>query len=302
MKISTHMYNIGQGLKNVWRNKMFSLASIATMTACIFLFGIFYSLGANFQSMVKTAEEGVAVTVFFNEGTSKARIEEIGKEISKRPEVASYDYISAEQAWEDYQKEYFGDNPALAAGFADDNPLANSANYEIYLSDVSMQSTLVSFLEGLDGVRQVNKSEVAAKTLTDINKAITIVSMAIVIILLAVSVFLISNTVMVGISVRREEIAIMKLIGAKDAFVRQPFVVEGIFIGLIGSAIPLILLYFIYGRVIRYAAEEFNFLSKMVTFIPVETIFRTLVPISLILGIGIGWVGSRVTLHKHLRV
>ncbi len=302
MKISTHMYNIGQGLKNVWRNKMFSLASIATMTACIFLFGIFYSLGANFQSMVKTAEEGVAVTVFFNEGTSKARIEEIGKEISKRPEVASYDYISAEQAWEDYQKEYFGDNPALAAGFADDNPLANSANYEIYLSDVSMQSTLVSFLEGLDGVRQVNKSEVAAKTLTDINKAITIVSMAIVIILLAVSVFLISNTVMVGISVRREEIAIMKLIGAKDAFVRQPFVVEGIFIGLIGSAIPLVLLYFIYGRVIRYAAEEFNFLSKMVTFIPVETIFRTLVPISLILGIGIGWVGSRVTLHKHLRV
>jgi cell division transport system permease protein len=165
-----------------------------------------------------------------------------------------------------------------------------------------MQSTLVSYLEGLDGVRQVNKSEVAAKTLTDINKAITIVSMAIVIILLAVSIFLISNTVMVGISVRREEIAIMKLIGAKDAFVRQPFVVEGIFIGLIGSAIPLILLYFIYGRVIKYAASEFNFLSNMVTFIPVETIFKTLVPISLLLGIGIGWIGSRVTLHKHLRV
>ena len=302
MKISTHIYNVGQGLKNVWRNKMFSLASIATMTACIFLFGIFYSLGTNFQSMVKTAEEGVAVTVFFTEGTSQARIDEIGKEISKRPEVANYEFISAEQAWADYQEEYFGDNPELAAGFADDNPLANSANYEIYLSDVAMQSTLVSYLEGLDGVRQVNKSEVAAKTLTDINKAITIVSMAIVIILLAVSIFLISNKVMVGISVRREEIAIMKLIGAKDAFVRQPFVVEGIFIGLIGSAIPLILLYFIYGRVIKYAASEFNFLSNMVTFIPVETIFKTLVPISLLLGIGIGWVGSRVTLHKHLRV
>ncbi len=281
---------------------MFSLASIATMTACIFLFGIFYSLGTNFQAMVKTAEEGVAVTVFFDEGISQARIEEIGGEISKRPEVASYDFVSAEDAWAEYQEEYFGGNEALAAGFADDNPLANSANYEIYLSDVAMQSTLVSFLEGLDGVRQVNKSEVAAKTLTDINRAITIVSMAIVIILLAVSVFLISNTVMVGISVRREEIAIMKLIGAKDAFVRQPFVVEGVFIGLIGSAIPLILLYFIYGKVISYAANEFNFLSNMVNFIPVETIFRTLVPISLVLGIGIGWIGSRVTLHKHLRV
>ena len=302
MKISTNIYNIGQGLKNVWRNKMFSLASIATMTACIFLFGIFYSLGTNFQSMVKTAEEGVGVTVFFDEGISQSRIEEIGTEISKRPEVASYNFVSADDAWAEYQEEYFGNNPELAAGFAEDNPLANSANYEIYLSDVAMQSTLVSFLEGLDGVRQVNKSEVAAKTLTDINQAITIVSMAIVAILLGVSVFLISNTVMVGISVRREEIAIMKLIGAKDAFVRQPFVVEGVFIGLIGSAIPLILLYFIYGKVISYAANEFNFLSNMVTFIPVETIFKTLVPISLVLGIGIGWFGSRVTLHKHLRV
>ncbi|SDB42800.1 cell division transport system permease protein [Pseudobutyrivibrio sp. YE44] len=302
MKISTHIYNIGQGLKNVWRNKMFSLASIATMTACIFLFGIFYSLGTNFQSMVKSAEEGVAVTVFFDEGLSQDRIDEIGNEIKKRVEVSSYNYVSADQAWEDYQKEYFGDNPDLAKGFEEDNPLANSANYEIYLNDVSMQPTLVSFLEKLDGVRKVNQSEVAAKTLTDINKAITIVSMAIVIILLAVSVFLISNTVMVGISVRREEIAIMKLIGAKDAFVRAPFVVEGIFIGLIGSIIPLVLLFFIYDKVVKYASEEFNFLSNMVSFIPVETIFRTLIPISLLLGIGIGWVGSRVTLHKHLRV
>ena len=94
----------------------------------------------------------------------------------------------------------------------------------------------------------------------------------------------------------------MKLIGAKDAFVRQPFVVEGVFIGLVGSAIPLVLLYLIYGKVIEYAAAQFNFLSNMVSFIPVETIFRTLVPVSLALGIGIGWIGSRVTLHKHLRV
>ncbi len=302
MKISTHIYNIGQGLKNVWRNKMFSLASIATMTACIFLFGIFYSLGTNFQSMVKTAEEGVAVTVFFDEGISQTRIDEIGEEIKKRVEVKNCNYVSAEQAWADYQEEYFHGNEDAAAGFADDNPLANSANYEIYLNDVSMQPTLVSFLEGLDGIRQVNQSEVAAKTLTDINKAITVVSMAIVIILLAVSVFLISNTVMVGISVRREEIAIMKLIGAKDAFVRAPFVVEGIFIGLLGSIIPLLLLFFIYEKVVEYASSEFSFLSNMVSFIPVETIFRTLVPISLILGIGIGWFGSRVTLHKHLRV
>ena len=302
MKVSTHAYNVGQGMKNVWRNKMFSLASIATMSACIFLFGIFYSLGANFQSMVKTAEEGVAVTVFFDEGITDERIEEIGTEISKRAEVASYNFVSADEAWETFQLEYFDGNEDLAAGFADDNPLANSANYEIYLSDVSMQSTLVSFLEGLDGVRQVNQSEVAAQTLTDINNAMTAIFLGIVIILLAVSIFLISNTVNVGISVRREEIAIMKLIGSKDAFVREPFIIEGVFIGFMGSIIPLALLYLMYGKVIEYMSSEFNFLSSMVSFIPVEEIFNTLVPISLILGVGIGFIGSRITLHKHLRV
>lgn len=302
MKISTHGYNMGQGVKNVWRNKMFSLASIATMTACIFLFGIFYSLGTNFESMVHSAEEGVAITVFFEPGTTEEQIKEIGKEIGKRPEVSKYNYISAEEAWDSFKDDYFHGKEELAAGFADDNPLADSSSFEIYLNDVSMQPTLVSFLEGLKGVRQVNQSEVAAKTLTDINAAITIIFMAIIIILLAVSVFLISNTVTVGISVRKEEIAIMKLIGAKDGFVKEPFIVEGILIGFIGSVIPLIALYFMYGKVITYVAEEFKFLSDMITFIPVDEIFKTLIPVSLILGIGIGWLGSRITLHKHLRV
>lgn len=302
MKISTHAYNVGQGMKNVWRNKMFSLASIATMSACIFLFGIFYSLGTNFSTMLKTAEEGVAVTVFFDQGITQERIEAIGQEISKRPEVSTYNFVSAEQAWESFKVEYFNGNEELAAGFADDNPLANSANYEIYLNDVSMQKTLVSFLEGLEGVRQVNQSEVAAETLTDINSALTVIFMGIVIILLAVSIFLISNTVTVGISVRREEIAIMKLIGSKDAFVREPFIIEGIFIGFVGSIIPLVLLYFMYEKVVGYMASEFNFLSSMVSFVSVNEIFETLIPISLILGVGIGFLGSRFTLHKHLKV
>lgn len=302
MKFSTFFYNVGQGFKNIWRNKMFSLASIATMSACIFLFGIFYSIGTNFSSMILAAEQGVAVTVFFDEGISDSRIEEIGEEIGKRAEVSKYNFVSADEAWETFKVEYFDGNEALAAGFADDNPLANSENYEIYLNDVSMQPTLVSFLEGLDGVRQVNQSEVAAQTFADLNKLLAFIFMGIIIILLAVSIFLISNTVTVGISVRKEEIAIMKLIGAKDSFVRAPFVVEGIVIGLIGSAIPLGLMRVLYATVITYIAEQFNFLSSMISFIPVNVIFETLIPISLILGVGIGWLGSRITLHKHLRV
>ncbi|MCR4674391.1 MAG: permease-like cell division protein FtsX [Lachnospiraceae bacterium] len=302
MKISTLTYNFKQGLINIWRNKMFSLASIATMTACIFLFGVFYALGMNFGSMVQSAEEGVAVTVFFEEGISEEQIETIGNEISTRPEVANYNFVSAEEAWESFKEYYFEGNEEAAAGFEDDNPMANSANYEVFLNDVSQQDNLVEFLEGLEGVREVKQSEMAADVLTDFNNLIALIFVAIIVILIAVAVFLISNTVTVGISVRREEIAIMKLIGAKDTFVRAPFIVEGIVIGLIGSVIPLGLLYALYGNIVRYVSEKFSMLSSLMEFVPVKELFRVLLPVSLILGVGIGFIGSRFTLKRHLKV
>lgn len=202
MRISSFFYSIKQGIKNIWRNKMFSVASIATMCACIFLFGLFYSIVENFQSMVKEAEEGVAISVFFNEGISQEQIDEIGNKIGKRVEVASYEFISADEAWERCKETYFGGSEEAAEGFAE-NPLANSASYEIYMKDVSMQDALVTYLESLDGVREVHHSAVVANTLSDFNKLIAYVSGGIILILLAVAIFLISNTVTVGISVRR---------------------------------------------------------------------------------------------------
>ncbi|MGN0311401.1 MAG: permease-like cell division protein FtsX [Lachnospiraceae bacterium] len=301
-RFSTFLYTLKQGVSNIGKNKMFSLASIATMSACIFLFGIFYSIVVNFQNVVKEAEEGVAVTVFFEEGISQERIDKIGEEIGKRAEVADIQFVSGEEAWESYKEKYFEGKEELSEGFADDNPLANSANYQIYLSDVSMQSTLVSYLEDLDGVRQVNKSDVVANTLSDFNKLLGYVSAAIILILLMVAVFLISNTITVGIGVRREEIAIMKLIGATDYFVRAPFVVEGVLIGLIGSVLPLLILYLMYGRVINYIVNRFVFLNNVLNFLPVSVVFKTLVPVALILGVGIGFLGSRFTIRKHLSV
>lgn len=302
MRISTFFYSVKQGIINIWRNKMFSLASMATMAACIFLFGLFYSIVTNFQSMVKDAESGVAVTVFFDNGISQGQIDQIGDMIKKRAEVSNIEYISAEDAWNDFKDIYFDGNEEAASSFANDNPLANCASYEIYMNDISMQSTLVTYLESVDGVREVKQSEVVANTLTDFNKLIGYISVGIILILLCVAVFLISNTITVGISVRREEIGIMKLIGATDYFVRAPFVVEGILIGLIGSAIPLGLLYVLYGKVIVYIADKFKFISSMMNFLPVNQVFHTLVPVALILGVGIGFIGSRFTIRKHLKV
>jgi cell division transport system permease protein len=281
---------------------MFSLASIATMAACIFMFGLFYIIVTNFTSMVKEAEESVAVTVFFDEGISQERIDEIGEEINKRVEVSESVFISAEEAWEEVKADYFEGNEEIAASFEGDNPVANSAHYEIYLSDVSMQNSLVVFLEKLDGVRSVKQSEMVAETLSDFNRLIGYVSAGIILILLCVAVFLISNTVTVGISVRKEEIAIMKLIGASDFLVRAPFVVEGMVIGLIGAFIPLALLYVLYGRIVIYISEKFSFIGSMFSFLPARTIFEMLVPVAILLGVGIGFIGSTFTIRKHLKV
>lgn len=317
MRISTFGYVGKQGVKNIWRNKMFSLASIATMSACIFLFGLFFSILVNFQYIIKSAEEGVAITVFFNDDATEEQKKEIGEQLESRDDVSEVKYVSADDAWAGFQKEYFGDNPELAEGFKDDNPLAGSDNYEVYMKTVkgdnkdliakskslsATQQDLVKFAQSLDGVRQVNKSDVVANTLSSVNMLVAYVSIAIIAILLGVSIFLISNTVTTGITVRKEEIAIMKYIGAKDFVVRSPFVIEGLIIGLFGAVIPLALLYFLYDKAVVYIMEKFSILKNIITFLPVGNVYIYLLPIGLVMGIGIGFLGSYFTVRKHLRV
>lgn len=299
MRISTLAFTFKQGFKNIFRNKVFSLASLATIAACTFLFGIFYSLVVNVQYSVKEAQSGVAVTVFFDEDVTDERIKELGDVIKARPEVSEVIYVSAEDAWESFKDDYLGE---YADGYEGDNPLEGSDNFEIYMKDVSKQSGLVAFLESTEGIREVNRSDATADILTNINTLISYISLVIVGILLAVSLFLISNTVAMGIAVRKEEIAIMKLIGAKDFIVRSPFVIEGILIGLFGAALPMVAIYYLYVNVIIVAGQKFAALSDILKFMPVEELFRQLLPIALILGVGIGFIGSIFTVRKHLKV
>ena len=190
------------------------------------------------------------------------------------------------------KQEYFGDDSEAADGFKDDNPLANSSNYRVYMNNIEKQSELVAYIKTLDNVREVNQSEQAAKTLGSINRIVSYVSVAVIVILLLIAIFLISNTISVGITVRKDEIGIMKYIGATDSFVRAPFLLEGMILGLIGAGIPLIILYFCYNNVVTYVYTKFSVLLGVVDFIPVGQIYQTLVPVALALGIGIGLVGS----------
>ena len=216
--------------------------------------------------------------------------------LGRREEVYKYDFVSADDAWAEFSKQ-LGE---YAEGFTE-NPLANSANYQIYLKDVKMQNQLVNYLEGVEGVRKVNKSDFTAETLSGVDMVLIYVFVGIIVILFAVSIFLISNTVTMGISVRKEEITIMKYIGATDFFVRAPFVFEGIILGIIGSIIPMGLLYYLYILATDLIKSKFAFLSFL-TFLPPMNIFAYLFPFSVLIGVGIGFIGSFFTVHKHLRV
>ncbi len=302
MKIRSVGYCTRQGFKNISRNRLFSLASIATISSCIFLFGVFFCIVFNFQNMVKETEKNLCVTVFFDKDITEDRIKEIGADIKLREEVERVEYTSADEAWDEFKVNYFAGYEELADDFKDDNPLVYSSSYAIYLNDPAMQSSLVSYLENTDGIRKVNYSADTARNITDVAKLVGYISIAIIIVLLAVSIFLISNTITVGVTVRKEEISIMKLIGATDSFVKAPFVVEGVIIGLIGSLIPLGIIYFAYEYIVDYICSKIAFLATGGYFVPLNEVIIYLVPVSLILGIGIGFIGSGITLRKHVKI
>ena len=283
----------------MFKNGWYSLASVATIGACLFLLNMFYSIVANMQHILYHIEEGVSVTVFFNEDVTDEAIDAIGQEILQRAEVRDVVYHSDEEIWATFGPSYFGED--YQEGFPE-NPLKGEHNYEVFLQNVSLQDQLVEWLQSKPEVRLVRYSEATASTLSGFNMMLVYISAAIIIILLAVSIFLISNTVRVGISVRSEEIGIMKYIGATDFFVRAPFVLEGMLIGFIGAVIPLQLVYYLYDYVLNTITTRFEMLSSMLSFLTLQEVYKVLAPVSILMGVGMGLIGSYFTVRKYLKV
>ena len=292
-----------QGLVNICRNIWFSLASTAIISACIFLFCVFFSVITNIEYMVRTAETTMGITVFFDENLTEDEIRNIGAEIEseKSKIIKEIKFVSAEEAWDSFKTEYFGAEEALAEGFADDNPLAGSS-YEIRLNRITDQDGMVAYLQGLSGVRKVNYSNSAATGLESFNKILGLLFGVLIAMLLAVAVFLISNTISVAAEFRKNENRIMRLIGATNFMIRAPFVVEGTVLGLIGAMIPLGVMLFVYRQTVEYVMNRFELLSGIIQFLPLGTFYPMMSAISLALGGGLGFFVSFFTIRKELRV
>ena len=275
---------------------------MATVSACIFLFCVFFAIVANLNFVIRNFETKVGITVFFDEGMTDEEIKNLGPTFAASPYVKSVEFTSADEAWNEFKNEYFEGKEELAEGFADDNPLSGSSSYTIFLNDIEKQDEFVAYLESVPGVRQVNYSSDTGSSLKNLNKLISIVSLILVLLLLTVGMFLISNTIAVSAEFRKNEIKIMKLIGATNHMVRAPFLVEGVVIGLIGAAIPLIIVYFLYNKAIMYLQSHFGMLSDLFSFVPIEDIFPYMAAVALLLGVGMGFIVSRITIRKYLKV
>lgn len=299
--MKTLSYGLKQGFKNIVQNKIFSLVAIGTIAICLFMLGLFYALLTNFQHIMYNVESSVGLTVFFDEGIEPEEIDVLGTKIRAHKGVEEVLYVSPTEAWNRFQEEMYHGSENLKDTFGDENPLQDSASFEVTLTRVSKQKEVAAYIRGLEGIRKVNGSSSVAKSLNSANILVAYISATIIILLLLVSVFLISNAVATGIRVRKDEIAIIKLIGATDSFIRAPFLVEGLVIGLIGAIIPIIILRILYERVIDFVVVHFSALSQWLTFVDQSKEFATLVPVSLLVGVGIGFVGSALSVRKHLR-
>ncbi len=300
MKIRTLIHSIREGLKGIRRNRMFSLASVGTIAACLFIFGLFFFIVSNFDFMMRSAESNVGITVFFTEGTTEEAKKKIGEQIRSREEVREVIYISAEEAWENYKKNSL--KPELAETFGDDNPLADSDSYTVYVKEMEKQPEIVTYIRELEGVRKVNSNGATATGFSAINSLAGIVSMTVILLLLGVAIFLISTTIAMGIAVRKEEIFIMRMVGATDFYISAPFIIEGVTLGFAGALIPLGMLYLIYERAVNALSEKFNTLVNILVFVDVKEEFAVLTPLLLGMGIGIGLVGSFFTVRRHIDV
>ena len=294
--MSTFLYCLKQGVINICRNIWFSLASVATISACIFLFCLFFAMVANVQHGARAAEETVGISVFFDEGMDEEQIRSIGSQIQSWSEVREARYISAEEAWESFKSE------ELAEGFEADNPLANSSSYEIYLKDISNQDMIVKRLEGMEGVRKVRYSSALVAGFTSAGKMIGALSAVIIGVLLAVAIFLISNTISVAAAFRRRENEIMRYIGATNFMIRAPFIVEGLLLGFFGALIPLAAMAVLYKKGLMYLNTNYEMITGLFELLPLKQIFPVMAGAAMALGVGIGAIVSFLTIQRHLRV
>ena len=297
MRIS---YLIGEGFRNVFKNKKSTGASLIIMCATMMIFGLFFLIGQNVNYMLKEIESEQGMQVFIKKDATEEQISELNEEIQQIEYVAKTEYISKEQAF-NIVKERYSEYGRFLEGY-DINRNPFKASYVVTLTDLSKSEVVREQISLLDNVNNIEMRDKTINALVSIANGIKWISLGILILLIFISMFIISNTIKLTVHARRKEISIMKYVGATNSFIRWPFIVEGIIIGVIAAMISILILGLAYNAVIGKIMESQITNMISITLLPFSEIFELVIAVYLALGIGIGTIGSIISMRKYLEV
>ena len=296
MKIRGIRYFFSEAFKNIFSNGWMTLASIFTVMASLLVLGVFMVLTVNLNSMVGNLEGSYQIVVVVDETVTDEGLISIGQQLKNIPNVESAILNTNEERFVALQ-EKMGDNASLLDRYKDDNPLRDM--YLVTLTDLSQSESTVKDMEKISGIIKIQQNEEAINKLVNIANYIRHFSVWIIVALAVVSIFIIANTIKLTVYTRRKEINIMKFVGATDWFIRWPFIIEGIFIGIIGSVFSIALIILGYGA-ISGVVDSLNIM--FFTMKPLAELYTPIIAASLGLGIILGGLGSLISVRKHLNV
>ncbi|MFR3342312.1 MAG: permease-like cell division protein FtsX [Clostridia bacterium] len=298
VKHSIFGYLLGEGFRNVFHNKKSSGASLAIMCATMLIFGLFFMIIENLNNAVKTLETQQGIQVFIQKTATDAQMEQIGEQIQAIDGVNKVTFVSKEDAL-NQTKEKLKDKQALIAGWDESNPF--KASYLVTLTDLKLSSQVQDEIKKIDNIDSIQSRDETINGLVAIANGVRIVSAVILTLLVLISIFIIGNTIKLTVHARRKEISIMKYVGATDSFIRWPFVIEGIIIGIVAALLSILVLGIAYSLITNAAANSIisTMGIKLLSFTDMTTL---LVIVYMVLGIGIGALGSSISMRKYLQV
>ena len=301
MKYSILGYFIGEGFSNVFKNKKSTGASLMIMCATMIIFGIFLILGENINHFVDEVESEQGISVFVKNEATQEQIDELGEKIRAIDGVNTVEFVSKNEALEQ-MKERFGERQDLLEGYEGENNIF-TASYVVTLTDLTKSKAVQDQISTYtDVVKKINSKDEVTSTLINLANGIKIVTGVILILLVIISIFIIANTIKLTVHARRKEISIMKYVGATNNFIRWPFIVEGMIIGILASIISIVIVGFAYNFVAeKLVNAEFMQLINM-SLISFSDMFSSIIFVYMLLGIGIGVLGSVISMRKYLKV
>ena len=298
MRYNVLTYLIGEGFANVFKNKKQAFTSIGMMCVTMLIFGIFFVAGENLNHFVEEVEQEQGMQVYMVEDATDEEIEKLREELFAIDEINTIEYVSQSEALQEL-KDRFGENASLLEGYDEE---IFPVSYVITLKDLNTSTEVQEKISQLDNVDEIRSSNETIATLVKIAKGIKIGTYIILICLIAFSIFIITNTIKLTVHARRREISIMKYVGATNSFIRWPFAVEGMIIGVISGGISIGLLSGVYSLVVSNETIV-QFLENLgLTLLQFTDMLNLIIIIYLLLGIGIGVLGSMISMRKYLKV